>query len=238
MIPLSDANPRLTSSVVTFLIAAATLAIFFTYQNPQIYEVANEISVIPCELSTGEPVSSAELQGGACTLGDAPLFPDKSLALSVVASIFLHGSVLHVLGNMWYLWIFGNNVEDAFGRSGFVLFYLLAGVAAVAGFVVTDPLFTGPLIGASGAVAGVLGAYIVLFPTKRVRGLLGFFPIRVPAWVFLGFWFGSQFLITDNQVAWQAHVAGFLFGTLAALIVRKPARARLSQLRLELQQRR
>jgi membrane associated rhomboid family serine protease len=236
MIPLSDANPRLTSSIVTFLIVASTLAIFFLYQETQIDEVATALSVIPCELSTGEPVSGVELREGICKLGDAPLFPEKSLALSVVASIFLHGSALHVIGNMWYLWIFGNNVEDAFGRMGFVLFYLLAGVAAVAGFVVTDPLFTGPLIGASGAVAGVMGAYIVLFPKKRVRGLLGFFPVQVPAWVFLGFWFASQFFVPDVQVAWQAHVAGFAFGTLAALLVRRPARVRLNQLRFNLQQ--
>jgi membrane associated rhomboid family serine protease len=230
MLPLSDANPKLTPSVVTTALLLFTIAIFFIYQSGDVEGKAVAASAIACELTTGEPISPGEVLSDACALGGLPLYPNKIIPLSVVASMFLHGSLLHLFGNMWVLRIFGDNVEDAFGHLAFLLFYLMAGIVAVLGFVALNPTFTGPIVGASGAVAGVLGAYMVLFPTKKVRVLLWLFPLRLSAWVFLGIWFGSQFLITSGTIAWEAHVAGFLFGVTIALLLRRPASKRLEGL--------
>ncbi len=230
MLPLSDANPRLRPSVVTTAVLLLTIAIFFMYQSGDVEAKAIAASAIACELTTGEPISLGEVLSDTCSLGGLPLYPNKIIPLSVVASMFLHGSLLHLFGSMWVLRIFGDNVEDAFGHLGFLLFYLMAGTVAVLGFVALNPTFTGPLVGASGAVGGVLGAYVVLFPTKKVRVLLWFFPLRLSAWVFLGIWFGSQFLITSSAIAWEAHVAGFLFGVTIALLARGPASKRLEGL--------
>jgi rhomboid family protein len=143
--------------------------------------------------------------------------------------MFMHGSWLHIIGNMLFLWIFGNNVEDAMGRVRFLAFYLLSGIAATAAQTVvtlwagTDLDAAVPNLGASGAVSGVLGAYLVLLPTAKVLMLLVYFPVEVPAFLFLGFWFGFQlweggFSIVQPQsgggVAFFAHIGGFAFGVL------------------------
>jgi membrane associated rhomboid family serine protease len=126
----------------------------------------------------------------------------KIPALSVLSAMFLHGGWLHLLGNMLFLWIFGNNVEDRFGRIRYLLFYLLCGYVAAYGFALADPDSTTPLIGASGAIAGVLGAYIVLFPRARVWSLvpvLFFIPLRLPAWLVLGLWFVLQWFYSAGH---------------------------------------
>src|SRR5207302_3701248 len=140
---------------------------------------------------------------------------------------FLHGGWLQLLGNMLFLWIFGNNIEDRFGRVRFLLFYLGCGVVAAYGFALADPQATTTLIGASGAIAGVLGAYLVLYPRARVWSLvpfLLFLPLRIPAWLVLGLWFGLQWaysagIMTSGagSVAYLAHVIGFLVGVLTGL---------------------
>ncbi len=148
---------------------------------------------------------------------------------TVFSSMFLHGDVLHLLGNTWFLWIFGDNVEDRFGRVGFFAFYLACGVAAAAAQVAMDPASTVPMIGASGAIAGVLGAYMRLYPGARVLAVVPFFIlyfIEVRALVFLGVWFGVQLLsswLGAGGVAWWAHIAGFAAGLAVALFV--PQRA-------------
>ena len=235
MLPLSDANPKLTPSVVTTALLLLTISIFFVYQSGDVEGTSFASSAVACELSTGEPISLAEVQSESCALGGSPLYPNKILPLSVLASVFLHSSILHLLGNMWVLRIFGDNIEDAFGHLAFLLFYVMAGTVAVLGFVLVNPRFTGPLIGASGAVAGVLGAYVVLFPTKKVRVLLWLFPLRLSAWVFLGTWFGSQFFVGSGAIAWEAHVAGFLFGATVAVLLRSQASLRLAGLTAESQ---
>jgi membrane associated rhomboid family serine protease len=135
--------------------------------------------------------------------------------------MFLHGSIAHILFNMWSLWIFGNNVEEAFGHLGYALFYLAAGVAATVGFVLVNPELTIPLVGASGAIAGMMGAYLVLFPRHLVMSLVFFRIVALPAMFFLGIWFLSQFFFNTEGVAWEAHVAGFAFGALVALPFRQ-----------------
>jgi membrane associated rhomboid family serine protease len=155
-------------------------------------------------------------------------------APTLVTSMFLHGSWMHVIGNMWYLWIFGDNVEDRLGHGRFVIFYLLCGFAAAFGQMAMDPQSTLPTIGASGAIAGVMGAYFVLYPQSRVLTLIPWIFLEIvelPAIVLLGFWFLMQLFsagaiaATANQasggVAFMAHVAGFLTGLVGVFVFRK-----------------
>ncbi len=154
---------------------------------------------------------------------------------TLITSMFLHGSWSHVIGNMWYLWIFGDNVEDRLGHGRFIVFYLLCGMAAAIGQIVMDPSSELPTIGASGAIAGVMGAYFVLYPQSRVLTLIPWIFIQIveiPAIVLLGFWFLMQFLsagaiaVTANThgggVAFAAHVAGFVVGMVGVFVFRKP----------------
>ena len=156
-------------------------------------------------------------------------------APTLVTSMFLHGSWSHILGNMWYLWIFGDNVEDRFGHGRFIVFYLLCGIAAALGQIAMDPTSTLPTIGASGAIAGVMGAYFVLYPKSRVLVLIPiiifFQVVEVPAIVLLGFWFimqlfsAGQVAVTANSagggVAFAAHVTGFLVGMAGVFVFRQ-----------------
>lgn len=168
-------------------------------------------------------------RAGTCALGAADY--TKIPALSVVTSMFLHAGWLHLLGNMLFLWVFGNNIEDRFGRVRFLLLYLVAGYAAAYGYALANPDSTQPLVGASGAISGVLGAYLVLFPLARVWSLvpiLFFIPLRLPAWLVLGMWFVLQGLYSaglgvadGGDVAYLAHVIGFVVGILAALRFRR-----------------
>jgi membrane associated rhomboid family serine protease len=156
-------------------------------------------------------------------------------ATTLITSMFLHGGWMHVLGNMWYLWIFGDNVEDRLGHGRFIVFYLLCGIIAALGQIAIDPGSTLPTIGASGAIAGVMGAYFVLYPRSRVLTLIPLFffweIIELPAIVLLGFWFVIQLFsagtiaITASTggggVAFAAHVAGFVVGMIGGLVFRK-----------------
>jgi membrane associated rhomboid family serine protease len=155
--------------------------------------------------------------------------------VTLITSMFLHGSWMHVIGNMWYLWIFGDNVEDRVGHGRFIFFYLLCGIVAAFGQIAMDPKSTLPTIGASGAIAGVMGAYFVLYPRSRVLTLIPLFfwweIIELPALVLLGFWFLMQLFsagaiaVTAHTegggVAFMAHVAGFVAGIIAVFALRQ-----------------
>jgi membrane associated rhomboid family serine protease len=148
------------------------------------------------------------------------VFPDKHVFLAVLLSMFLHGSVLHLAGNMLFLWVFGNNIEDRLGTVRYVAFYLVAGIVATFAHVFLQPTSTIPVIGASGAIAGVMGAYLVWFPNARVLSLLFIVVARVRAKWLLLLWFASQFFVNPNEgVAWAAHVGGFVFGAGAAALL-------------------
>lgn len=225
MFPISDVNPARGTPILTLLVIAANVLVFFVVQ-PRDLEEGIEFgyrnAAIACELTTGEAITLSEVRSDSCLadgVGDA-LFPDKVLPLSVLVSLFLHGNFLHLAGNMWFLWIFGNNIEEAFGRLGYALLYLVGGIAATGAFVWAQPESTYPLIGASGAIAAVLGAYLVLFPTHLVMSVVFITLLPVPAALFLGLWFLGQFAVTDPGVAWQAHVGGFVVGALVALALR------------------
>lgn len=188
----------------------------------------------PAKVPTGQAVNTP--QGPACVV--APPAYHKVPVLSVLYSMFLHGGWLHLLGNMLFLWVFGNNVEDRLGRIRYLLFYLVCGYAAAYAFALVNPDSSEPLIGASGAIAGVLGAYLVLYPRARVWSLvpfLLFIPLRLPAWLVLGLWFLLQWAYSAGfavsqagDVAYLAHVAGFVLGALLAL----PLRARSGRRRV------
>jgi membrane associated rhomboid family serine protease len=159
--------------------------------------------------------------------------------VTLITSMFLHGGWMHVIGNMWYLWIFGDNVEDRLGHGRFIFFYLLCGIVAAFGQIAMDPTSELPTIGASGAIAGVMGAYFVLYPRSRVLTLIPFVfwweIIELPALVLLGFWFLMQLFsagaiaVTAHSagggVAFMAHVAGFVAGMLAVFVLKQRERS-------------
>jgi membrane associated rhomboid family serine protease len=165
--------------------------------------------------------------------------PAAFSAPTLITSMFLHGGWAHVIGNMWYLWIFGDNVEDRLGHGRFIVFYLLCGITAAMGQILIDPTSDIPTIGASGAIAGVMGAYFVLYPRSRVLTLIPLIIfiqiVEVPAIFLLGFWFLFQFLSAGSMavtaqtgggsggVAFAAHVAGFIVGVIGVFVFRKPA---------------
>ena len=240
MFPLRDENPVRRPPIVTWVIIGLCLAAYFAWQ-PSPLQLSDsdqddiifslENAAIPCEVVEGRPLDDNEViatfnQGltSACGIDrgrSAPFAPDKSVHLAVVVSMFLHGSVLHIAFNLLFLWVFGNNVEDAFGKVGYVLFYLVGGIVATLTHVAVDVDSTVPLVGASGAIAAVMGAYAVLYPGARVWTLVILFIVRLPAVVLLGFWFVLQFFTDPNEgVAWMAHVGGFAFGVLVGLMLR------------------
>ncbi|NUT32901.1 MAG: rhomboid family intramembrane serine protease [Hamadaea sp.] len=255
VIPVHDVNPvRRTPWVTYLLIAANVLVLFLTpvfsatgVGAQTLADLCHQeafferFGAIPRELLTGDqlPVvatgqTGVGPAGPGCVLG-APGY-DKSPMLSVLTSMFLHGGWIHLLGNMLFLWVFGNNIEDRFGRFGYLVLYLLAGYAAAYGYALANADASQPLIGASGAVSGILGAYLVLFPMARVWSLvpvLFFIPLKLPAWVVLGTWFVLQWLFSaglavtgGGSVAYLAHVLGFLVGVVVALPFRRRRRPR------------
>jgi len=215
MIPLRDDNPSSSRPLVTYFLIAANVLVFLYMlnlgSNAAIERFVFAYGAIPGEI-TGR-------------VGDEPVQEYPTL----ITSMFMHGGWAHLLGNTLYLWIFGDNVEDLMGRGGFLIFYVLSGLAAVWAHILTSPASTVPLIGASGAIAGVLGAYLVLFPRAHIISLipLGFFlrVVAVPAILFLPIWFFMQFIYgvaslgaATAGVAWWAHVGGFVAGAVLVWI--------------------
>jgi membrane associated rhomboid family serine protease len=200
-------------------------------------EFAYRHAVIPCEFLHGRPLTEVQIALQQCSVPSHDVVfrtpeglarattrefaPGKNVFLAVFASMFLHASLWHLAGNMLFLWIFGNNVEDHLGRFQYALFYMIAGAISAIGFIVVNPSSVAPLIGASGAIAGVMGAYLVWFPRARVLTITFFIPLYLPAAVVLGIWFVTQFFTNPNSgVAWVAHVVGFGFGMLVAFALR------------------
>jgi membrane associated rhomboid family serine protease len=221
VLPLYDNLPTRRFPFVTIALIAANAAVWLLYQVPELEESFLEIGFIPCEAD------------GSCD-GVGLSWP-----LNVLTSMFAHGSWTHIIGNMLFLWIFGNNVEDALGRIRFLGFYLAAGVAATGAQTAATLWFgtaedsTIPNVGASGAIAGVLGAYLLLHPLARVVTLVFVFFVEIPAMFFLVTWFLFQlwlggFSLVEPQsgggIAFFAHIGGFVFGAVAVrpLLPRRP----------------
>ncbi len=249
MLPLKDYNPTSTRSIVVPAIIAINVIVFFFWQpfsigatsaDQQREQAAKQViffachASIPYELSHGHnlangppSVRSENIQQDVFV--EQNFCPHKNVWLSILYTMFLHGSLFHIGGNMLFLWIFGNNIEDKLGKVRFIIFYLLCGLIATYAQTFVSPSSGVPQIGASGAIAGVLGAYIVLFPRARVRTLFFFFLIfflDVPAVVLLGLWFALQLLqgvgpaATSGGVAYMAHVGGFIAGMILLFVFR------------------
>ena len=213
MIPLRDIIPSRTTPIVTISLIVANVLVFLY------------------ELTLGRAVNDFTLYFG--------LVPAAFSWVAVFTSMFLHGGLFHVAGNMLYLWIFGDNVEDRMGHGRFLVFYLLCGTAAALAQTITAPDSVVPMVGASGAIAGVMGAYFVLYPKSRIVTLVTFIfffqIIEVPAIFFLGIWFVMQFLsgvgsivtAATGGVAVWAHVGGFLAGLSGVIVFRRPERQRV-----------
>ena len=209
MIPIRDENPSRTFPLITIGLIATNVAVYiyqFTLPEPELLRFIMGFGLIPAEI-----------------LGRAPrihAMPPEGLTL--FTSQFLHGGIFHLLGNMLYLWIFGNNIEDLLGRIRFLLFYLLCGTLAAIAHTILNPHSTLPMVGASGAIAGVLGAYLITFPRARVTVLIFVFffitTTQVPALIVLGLWFVMQFIYvlgdggSGGGIAYMAHIGGFLAG--------------------------
>lgn len=202
MFPIRDLNPTRVFPYVTLLLIAANALVYFFWQphgGPQEAQFLYRHAAIACEVTTGQPLTVEEYQLDVCRQnapGEA-IFPNKAVTLSLLVSMFLHGSLFHLLGNMWFLWLFGNNIEEAYGPLRFLLVYLFSGLIAAVGFIALNPDSITPFIGASGAIAGVLGAYLILFPGRWVISLVVITLLPIPAAVFLGLWFVMQFLVGD-----------------------------------------
>jgi len=234
MFPIRDDNPQILTPVATFLIVALNVAAWVLVQGMGAADLLGgsicRFGLIPAELMQQVPPGTR-----------LPLSPSTTCVLgetgnwyTVITSMFMHGGWLHVIGNMWFLWIFGGNVEDAMGPARFVVFYLLCGTAAAALQVAADPSSQIPMVGASGAIGGVMGAYILLYPRVHVHLLFIFIfyvtTIAVPAYLMIGYWIVVQLLsgvMTHGNdgggVAFWAHVGGFVAGALLVLVFRDRA---------------
>ena len=236
MFPYHDENQTQRTPYVTIaLIALCTLAWLLVQGAGAAVAVAQsvcDLGLIPGELTLSLPPGTEfPMSDELVCLTD----PGRQIS-HIVMSMFLHGSWMHLLGNMWFLWLFGNNIEDSMTRPRFVAFYLLAGLAAALAQVTADPTSGVPMVGASGAISGVMGAYLILFPRVRVFTMvpLGFFFYRMalPAWVMLIYWMFLQFaggitsIVAEQSggVAFWAHVGGFLAGIVLVKVFERPGR--------------
>jgi membrane associated rhomboid family serine protease len=237
MFPIKDTIPSRTFPIVNWLIIATNIAVFVLVELPlspgALERLVMEYGAVPAQCAapvlSGAGLASRLLLGG-CVV---PLF----------TSMFLHGGWLHIISNLWALFIFGDNIEDRMGSGRYLVFYLVCGLVAGLAQVAIDPTSTVPAIGASGAIAGVLGAYLILFPNSRVITLipLFFLPwfVELPAILYLGIWFATQFFSglsmvgveAGGGVAYWAHIGGFISGLVLVWLFAPPARRRRPQYR-------
>lgn len=236
MIPLSDEHPTLRTPYMTYAILAALVGTWVWVQGagfnePQLAASICNLGMVPGELThkarigTGIPLGN----GMACIVDNDPI--NK---FTPFISMFLHGGWFHLLGNCLFFWVFGNNIEDSMGHARFLVFYIICGLAAAATHILMQPASPIPTVGASGAISGILGAYLVLYPRVRVRMLFVFFVIRVPAWLVLLWWFGWQIVgalpgvtggmrpeVSSGVAVW-AHIGGFVTGLVLVKLFENP----------------
>ncbi|WP_202617320.1 rhomboid family intramembrane serine protease [Roseimaritima sediminicola] len=235
LFPISDDDREVTTvAYVTYTILVINIAVFLVQlSNP---DLTYGWSVIPHEIVTGEDLVEPQVRtapgGQTVTIPQAP--GPSPIYLTLLTAMFMHGGFGHIAGNMLYLWIFGNNVEHRFGHVWFLLFYLAAGLAASFAQILFNPGSIIPNLGASGAIAGVMGAYLVLFPRNRVNAVFFYTIVTIPAVLVLGMWIAMQFVSsvgsiaatneTTGGVAYLAHVGGFVAGVAAAVLCRLTVR--------------
>lgn len=226
MFPLRDDNPTEIFPLVTLALIAACAWVWWSVQGAGLSEQALLESI--CALGA----IPAEVTGARGGGGEAPCRLGGLTWQALFSSMFLHGSWMHLIGNMWFLWVFGNNVEDSMGHLRFLLFYVLTGLVAAVSHVLTDPGSAIPMVGASGAISAIMGAYLVLYPHARVHTLFVFViflrVIALPAWVMLGYWIFIQLASSavtpagGGGVAYTAHIGGFVAGLVLIFLFRNP----------------
>lgn len=234
MFPIRDDNPHFLTPYVTYAIIALNIIAWVLAQGmgaePALSRSVCLLGLTPGDLLNTLPAGT-QFQIGQqtyCVLSDSSSF------YTLLTSMFMHGGWMHIISNMWFLWIFGNNVEDSMGHVRFALFYLLCGLAAAAGQIISNPDSGIPMVGASGAIGGVMGAYVVLYPRVHVHLLifLGFFitTVAVPAIFMLGYWFVLQVIggfgsigASSGGTAFWAHIGGFLAGAALITLFKVPA---------------
>ena len=235
MIPLGDELETQRPPIMTYLILATLVGIWVFVQGAGVNEVQLATSICNLGLVPGEITHLARLgtgvplgNGMACIVDNDPIN-----LLTPLISMFLHGGWLHLLGNCLFFWVFGNNIEDRMGHVRFLVFYLICGLVASAAQILSQPASPVPTVGASGAISGILGAYLVLYPRVRVRMLLLFFIVSFPAWAVLLWWFGWQLLSAlpglmevrpdvSSGVAVWAHIGGFVTGLILVKLFENP----------------
>lgn len=239
MFPIGDDNRhRHITPVVNYLLIAINVAVFF-------YQIRLPVLPPSFAASACPNVPVPTIQGFICEYGVIPAAVTQGQDLySLLTSMFVHGGWGHIFGNMLFLWVFGDNVEDAFGHLGYLFFYLVTGLAASVAHIMVEPTSSIPSVGASGAISGVLGAYIVFFGRNAIHVLIFYFVTSVPAWLMIGLWAFQQFVSTYGSlarteqtggVAYAAHAGGFLAGLVLALLIRimmgRPEQRPTSQVR-------
>jgi membrane associated rhomboid family serine protease len=217
MFPLRDENPTELTPFITFALIAANVAVWLLVQGAGMDGRTLQASVCAYGTIPGEVTASPIARDGLCA-------PGGLRWATLLTSMFLHGSWMHLIGNMWFLWIFGNNIEDSMGHFRFLAFYLLCGLAASGAHILSAPGSWVPTVGASGAISAVMGAYLLLYPRVRVQTLFILIVvvrvIPLPAWVILGQWiaiqvlYGASVTAGEGGVAFWAHVGGFVAGLL------------------------
>jgi membrane associated rhomboid family serine protease len=231
--PLSDENPTLRTPIMTWLILGAMFAVWFTVQGGGLNPVSLASSVCNWGMVPGELTHRARL-GLAIPIGaglDCVVDNERRNIITPITSMFLHGGWGHILGNALFFWVFGNNIEDSMGPGRFLSFYLICGLIAAACQIIAMPASPVPTVGASGAISGVLGAYLVLYPRVRVNTLIFIFIVALPAWLLLIWWFGMQVMTAyltplradvSTGVAVFAHIGGFLSGMILIKVFQNP----------------
>jgi len=233
MFPYKDENPTLSTPVVTIFLIGVNIAVWVLIQgmgaDPALARSVCELGLIPGEFLGTLPAGTTLPMGR----GIGCVLTGERAWITPLSSMFLHGGWFHLIGNMWFLWVFGNNVEDSMGRGRFLAFYVLCGFAAAAVQTFLNPASPIPMVGASGAISGVMGAYVLLYPRVQIRVLvvliIFFTRIRLPAFVMLGLWFGMQLLggaaaagSETGGVAFGAHVGGFIAGAILIPLFQNP----------------
>ena len=223
MIPISDINPAENTPYITRFFIFFTIAVYILLQPKNSADLFNffyEFSAIPCEIQKGVPLSANQFYSNDCMVTiDNVIFANKNLMLSLLTANFLHANLLHLVGNLWSFWIFGNNIEDKLGKLKFIIFLMVAAGGSIGTHIFLNYSDLNPIVGASGIVSALMGAYLYRFPNAKLLVLVPFgiiFPTTIKAKYFMAFWFASQVIISlqNNNISWEAHIGGFFVGYL------------------------
>ena len=228
MIPISDINPAENTPYITRFFIFFTIAVYILLQpknGTDLFNFFYEFSAIPCEIQKGVPLSANQFYSNDCMVTiDNVIFANKNLMLSLITANFLHANLLHLVGNLWSFWIFGNNIEDKLGNLKFIIFLMLAAGGSIGTHIFMNYSDLNPIVGASGIVSALMGAYLYRFPNAKLLVLVPFgiiFPTTIKAKYFMAFWFASQVLISlqNNNISWEAHIGGFFVGYLTMRLI-------------------